>query len=69
MWGRQKSYACFFSLIFSITIKVMNKDFNNLIQNNLGILIDSKCTKKVQSSFPQNFKYADNQNFICCFVT
>lgn len=69
MWGRQKPYTWFFPLILSITIKVMNKDFNNLTQSNLGMLIDSKRMKKVQNTFPQNFKCADNQIFICCFVT
>lgn len=53
MRGRQKSYTCFFYLILSITIKVMNKDFNSLIQKNVGILIDSKCIhKKAQKALP-----------------
>lgn len=51
MRGRQKSYICFFSLLFSIIIKVMNKDFNSLIQNNMGILIDSKCVRKHKRHF------------------
>lgn len=51
MSGRRKSYTCFFSLIFSITIKAMNKDFNSLIQNNMGILIDSKRLRKHKRHF------------------
>lgn len=51
MRSRQKSYIYFFSFLFSIIIKVMNQDFNSLIQNNVGILIDSKCIRKHKRHF------------------